>query len=147
MNEAADIVPHDRWPLARLLIFILAGAFAGLMVDIRVEHVDVVREHSVAWMPILYSGFMTIACSVAFVVWNTTTRRIMTLLFLLALGIGSLGFYLHNHGDLKKVIKTSASAWTDPKMEHSDEPPQFAPLAFAGLGTLGILASLKRFND
>jgi hypothetical protein len=43
--------------------------------------------------------------------------------------------------------KTSVSAWTDPKMNHSDGPPQVAPLAFAGLGVLGVLASLKRFNS
>jgi hypothetical protein len=124
----------------------LAGAFAGLMADIRVEHVDAVREHSVAWMPIIYAGFMTIACGIAFVLWNKTLRLIMIPLFLLAMFIGGLGFYLHNHGNLKAVIKTTASAWTDPTMNHSDEPPQFAPLAFAGLGAIGVLASLKRFN-
>jgi hypothetical protein len=147
MKTAADSSPRGRWPLARILIILLAGAFAGLMVDIRVEHVDVVRERSVAWVPIIYSGLMTIACLAAFVLWNKTVRRIMLLLFLSALVIGGLGFYLHNHGDLKRVLKTSTDAWIDPKMNHSDEPPQVAPLAFAGLGVIGILASLKRFND
>ena len=146
MNAAADSSPHDRWPLARVLIFILAGAFAGLMVDIRVEHVDVVRERSVAWLPIIYSGFMAIACQVAFVFWNKTTRFIMILCFLLAFVIGGMGFYFHNDGNFKEVIKTSVNAWTDPNMNHSEGPPQVAPLAFAGLGLIGILASLKRFN-
>jgi hypothetical protein len=44
------------------------------------------------------------------------------------------------------VIRASVNAWIDPKMSHSDDPPQVAPLAFAGLGVMGILASLKRFN-
>jgi hypothetical protein len=147
MIKAAGSSSHDRWPLARVFILILAGAFAGLKVDIRVEHVDVARERSVAWLPIIYSGFMTIACSAAFVFWNKTARLIMILLFLVALVIGGLGFYLHNHGDLKQVIRTSVSAWTDPKMNHSDAPPQVAPLAFSGLRVIGILASLKRFNS
>jgi hypothetical protein len=147
MKSAADHFTHDRLPLARVLILVLAGAFAGLMVDIRVEHVDIVRERSVAWLPIIYSGFMAIACVVAFGFWNKTARRIMLPLFLLAFVVGGLGFYFHNHGDLKEVIKTSINAWTDPNMNHSDAPPQVAPLAFGGLGAIGILASLKRFNS
>jgi hypothetical protein len=145
MNTAHDS-RFSRISLPQLLILLLAGAFPGLMVDIRVEHVDVVREHSIAWLPIIYSGFMTIACCFAFVWWNHTTRQIMRPLFLLAFVIGGMGFYLHNHGDLKEVIKTSVSAWTDSNMNHPDGPPQSAPLAFAGLGLIGLLASLRQFN-
>ena len=147
MTHAADFSSHDRWPLSRILHFLLAGAFAGLMIDIRGEHVDAVREHSIAWLPIIYSGVMAIGCGASFAIWNSTIRRVMIPLFAVALFIGGLGFYLHNHGDLIQVIKTSVSAWTDPKASHSDEPPQFAPLAFAGLGVIGIVASLKRFNS
>jgi hypothetical protein len=147
MNTAVDSIPHDRFSLARVLILILAGAFVGLMVDIRVEHVDAVRDRPIAWLPIIYSAFMTLACFVAFVFWSKTARLIVFPLFLLAFIVGGMGFYFHNHGDFKEVIKTSVSAWTDPNMNHSDGPPQTAPLAFAGLGTIGILVSLNRFNS
>jgi predicted signal transduction protein with EAL and GGDEF domain len=147
MNEAANDRLYNPYSLARILILLLAGAFVGLMVDIRIEHVEVVHEQPIAWLPILYSAFMTIACLVAFIFWNKTARRAMLPLFLLAILVGSLGFYFHNNGDLKKVIATSFRAWTDPKMEHSDAPPSLAPLSFAGLGVIGILASLKRFNS
>ena len=146
MNEPANPSSRDRWPLARVLILILAGAFVGLMADIRVEHVDVVRDHAIAWLPIFYSGFMMIACLIAFLFWNKTARLIMIPLFLAAFIIGGLGFYFHNDGNFKQVLKTSINAWTDPTMNHPDAPPQDAPLAFAGLGVLGVLASLKRFN-
>jgi len=147
MNTAEQSFHPDRWPLTRVLVLILAGGFAGLMVDIRVEHVEVVREHSIAWLPIIYAGFMAVAGHVAFFFWNKTTRRIMLMLCLLAFGVGGMGFYFHNHGSVKNVIKASVNAWIDPKMDHSDDPPQVAPLAFAGLGVIGILASLKRFNS
>jgi lipid-A-disaccharide synthase-like uncharacterized protein len=147
MNVAAGLFPRDRWPLARVLILLLAGGFFNLMIDIRVEHVDVVRERAIAWVPIIYSGVMAIACLVAFMFWGKVPRLVMPVLFSLALVVGGMGFYFHNHGDFIKVIKTSVTAWTDPNMEHSDAPPQLAPLAFAGLGVIGILASLKRFNS
>jgi hypothetical protein len=147
MKTANELIFLDKLPLSRVLILVLAGAFVGLMFDIRVEHVDAVREHRIAWLPIVYSGFMTFACAAAFVFWNKTTRLIMLPLFFLALIIGGMGFYFHNNGDFREVIKTSITAWTDGTMNHSDGPPQVAPLAFAGLGALGILSSLKRFNS
>jgi hypothetical protein len=147
MDSAVISSPKDRFPLSRVLILVLAGAFAGLMSDIRVEHVDVVHERSIAWLPIIYSGFMTLACFVAFIFWNRIARLIMIPLFLIALVVGGMGFYFHNHGNITDVIKTSISAWTDPNLDHPDGPPQVAPLSFAGLGVLGVLASLKRFNS
>src|SRR5260221_2764456 len=77
METTADSSPRDRFPLARVLILILAGAFVGLMADIRMEHVEVVHDHTIAWVPIVYSAFMTLACAVAFIFWNKTARRIM----------------------------------------------------------------------
>ena len=135
-----------RWPLARILVLLLAGGFLGLMIDIRVEHVEAVRERAVAWVPILYAGVMAIACILEFLIWNTAARIVTSALFLIAFAIGGIGFYFHYHGKIKPVLVASINAWTDPAMNHSDGPPQVAPLAFGGLGAIGILASLKRFG-
>ena len=134
-----------RWPLARLLMFGLGGAFFGLMCDVRIEHVEVVHHRSITWAPILFAGVMTVACFVATVWWNRTSRRLMIPLFVLALVIGAVGFYLHNDGHIFGVVKTMIAAWTDPHMQHEDAPPHLAPMAFAGLGALGLLTCLKRF--
>ena len=148
MNTTTIPRTHARWTLPRLLILLLAGAFLNLMLDLRVEHVDVVHEDSIAWLPIIYSAFMTLACVVACAFWNRKlTHRIMIALFVVAFAIGGTGFYLHNHGKLTKVLATSLNAWIDPNMNHLASPPQLAPLAFAGLGTIGLLASLNRFNS
>ena len=146
MTAGSHSLPRDRWPLPRIFMFILANAFVGLMIDIRVEHVDVVRERSIAWLPIIYAGFMTLACIFAFIFWKRSTRMIMLPLFIAALIVGGLGFYFHNHGNPQKVIATSVRAWTDPNLNHSDAPPQLAPLAFAGLGAIGMITLLERYN-
>ena len=134
-----------HWPLARLLMFGLSGAFFGLMCDVRVEHVEVVHHRSITWAPILFAAVMTVACFVATVWWNRPTRRVMVPLFVLTMLIGIVGFYLHNDGHLLGVVKTVIMAWTDPHMQHEDAPPHLAPMAFAGLGALGLLTCLKRF--
>ena len=135
-----------RWSLARILVLVLAAAFLGLLVDIRVEHVDVVRETLLAWTPIVYCAAMAIACGVAVIIWNAKARLILRILFGLALIVGILGFYLHNQGHLGRVFTASIQAWTDPQMKRLRGPPQTAPLSLAGLGLLGVLATLKRFN-
>ena len=135
-----------RWPLARVLMLILAGAFLGLMTDIRVEHVDIVRETPVAWTPIVYSAAMAVACIVAAFLWNSAARLVMRIGFLVAFVVGGLGFYFHNRGHFGDVITGSVSAWFDSQMEHPGGPPHTAPLAFAGLGLLGGVATLRRFN-
>ncbi|HEX4797408.1 MAG TPA: hypothetical protein VH370_26675 [Humisphaera sp.] len=136
-----------RWSLPRVLMLLLGGAFVGLMMDIRVEHVDVVHRRSVAWLPILYCGLMAVASVGATFVWNSRARRLMIVLFLLAFLVGGTGFFLHNQGHIGEAITGPVHAWIDPKMSHSDSPPQLAPLSFAGLGMIGILASLRRFNE
>ena len=136
-----------RWPLARLLMFCLSGAFFGLMCDVRIEHVEVVHHRSIAWMPILSAGVMTVACLISSLWWNRPTKRVMVPLFVLAILIGALGFYLHNDGHLLGAVKTIIAAWTDSQMQHEDAPPRLAPMAFAGLGALGLLTCLKRFSS
>jgi len=135
-----------RWPLARVLILILAAAFLGLMADIKVEHIDIVRETWKGWIPIVYAAFMTLACLAAAILWNNLTRLVLLVLFLLAFIVGGLGFYFHNQDEIAQVPLNTLHAWTNPKMKRLHGPPEIAPLAFAGLGLLGSLASLKRFR-
>jgi predicted lysophospholipase L1 biosynthesis ABC-type transport system permease subunit len=135
-----------RWPLSRVLVLLLAAAFLGLMADIRVEHIDIVRETWKGWIPIAYAAFMAIASLAAVIFWNPLIRNIMLILFPLAFIVGGLGFYFHNQDHLTKVPTQTLSAWTNLKMKRLHGPPELAPLAFAGLGLLGLFGSLKRFN-
>jgi hypothetical protein len=57
------------------------------MIDIRVDHVDQIHDRSIAWLPIIYAGSVTIACLVATALWNRTARLIMIVNFLLAFAI------------------------------------------------------------
>ena len=133
--------------MARIVVFLLANMFFGLMLDIRVEHVEVVHEKMIAWVPIFYSAGMGVISLVAVVFWNRVMRRILLPLFLLSMAVGLAGVYFHSHGFLQRVLHTNVRAWTDPEMTHPDGPPLTAPMAFVGFGILGALASLNRFSD
>jgi hypothetical protein len=44
-----------------------------------------------------------------------------------------------------RALQHNLSAWIR-KIPDEDKPPAFAPLAFAGIGILGVLVCAKRFQ-
>ena len=131
--------------LARLLMLVTLGAYLGVLTDVRLEHVDRVRHQWIPWIPIIYAGVMAVLCLIAVVAWKPMTRRLVFWLSLLAFVVGGLGYWYHNDGNVVGPMTQAAGAWYDPAVKHpEDAPPALAPLSFAGLGLLGLLASAKR---
>ncbi len=148
MTSANPSPSSMRWPLARILVLVLAGVFLGLLADIRVEHVEVVHENRIAWTPIVYSAIMAVFCLFSAIVWNRSSRLLLRLLFLAGFIVGGLGFYFHNRPDFAHVLTSEMHAWTDPQMEHPGGPPRdrLALSLRRKLGLVGFLATLKRRN-
>ena len=133
------------WTLNKILVLLLLGAFVGLTLDLRYEHVDKVRKFWEAWIPIVYSGAMVVLGAVCLRLWERGGRQILSIAFTFALAVGVVGFWLHNRGHLVSAVMQVLSAWTQP-IRHKDVPPQLAPLAFVGLGVLGMMACAKRLQ-
>jgi len=153
------------WTLNHAVVLILAGGFALLLIEVRYLHQEVLREHRIAWAPIVYSGLMLAASLVALPLWDRGGRRALFWAFLPALVIGPTGFWFHNHGQPWQGVKTELAAWSHPvggaedagsqgagahggdhDEGNADEggPPALAPLAIAGLGLLGMAACARR---
>src|SRR5262249_10563760 len=117
--------------------------------------------HRIAWAPIVYSGVMVVAGVVGLLTWEWGGRRGMFWGFALGLVIGPVGFSYHNHGHPVRGVEQALAAWEKPvggssggekasesgaEGEHASAPPTLAPLAFAGLGMLGMLACSRRLQ-
>ena len=139
------MVATRTWTLNKVTVLVLIGGFAMLVVDLRAEHVDVVRHNWQAWIPIVYSGVMVLLGAAALAGWERGGRQVLQIAFAAAFIVGGLGFWFHNHGHLVSAVITVLSAWTQP-LHHQDVPPPLAPLSFAGLGLLGMLACARRFQ-
>lgn len=125
--------------LNRLMVLILCGGFLILALDLRYEHTDVVRHLWEAWIPIAYSLAMFISCVVCLVSWERGGRVFLIGAFSLGLVVGLLGFWFHSRTHLPARLDYVVSAWGG-KEKHRDIPPPLAPLAFCGLGLMGIAA-------
>jgi hypothetical protein len=149
------------WSLNRLVVLVLVGGFATLLVEIRALHQDVLGEHRIAWAPIVYSGVMAVAGLVGLLTWERGGRRLLFWAFALGLVIGPVGFWYHNGGHPVRGVEQALAAWRKPvgdssgedkafesgaEGEHASAPPTLAPLAFAGLGMLGMLACSRRLQ-
>jgi len=146
VDSIGDTISRNSfWTLNKILILILAAVFFGLFVDLRYEHVDKIRHHWQAWIPIAYSGIMAISCLVGVLRWESKAREALFYAFTVGIFVGLFGFWLHNHGHIITDVSKVLLAWF--KFEHlADAPPTLAPLTYAGLGVVGMLVCSVR-ND
>ncbi len=129
---------YPNWNLNKVVVILLAFVFLGLFFDLRYEHVDKLRHHTLAWIPIVYSGAMVIACLLGLSSWERQGRQALFYAFAVGIAVGLLGFLLHNGKHIISDLAEVLLAWVKP--EHlSDHPPTLAPLTFAGLGVVGML--------
>lgn len=143
------------WTLNKLVALGVLGAFAFLLLELRFDHRDVLGEHWQAFAPLIYSGAMIIVGGAALALWHRGGRVVLLWGFSIALAIGVVGFWMHNHGKPVQGVQRIAAAWSQPiqKTESEsrnepalEEPPVLAPLAFFGLGILGMLSCASRFQ-
>ncbi len=136
---------RNSWTLNKVLVLLLTAGFLALVVDLRSEHVDVVRHHWTAWIPVVYSGIMVVLGALGLATWARGGRQMLTVAFAAGFVVGALGFWFHNDGHLISAVSTVLAAWVRP-LHHEDVPPQLAPLAFLAMGLLGMLACARRFQ-
>ena len=140
-----------HWPLNRILVLALLGGLASLMIDIRWEHrVELARQWE-TWIPLVYIGLMLIAGVVGLYRWNGWGRRLLQVGFSLCLIVGALGTWFHSKGDPVGNFRRVMTAWfvpigTNGGVKTGSTPPEMAPLAFVGLGLIGLLCCSKRFQ-
>ena len=139
------------WSLNRIIVLLLLGGLAGLLIDIRWEHrVELARQWE-TWIPLVYISLMLIAGTVGLYKWNSWGRRVLQVGFSLCLIVGALGTWFHSKGDPVGNFRRVVTAWTLPLgtnggVKVGSSPPEMAPLAFGGLGLIGLLCCAKRFQ-
>jgi hypothetical protein len=153
VNSAKERIVRaiQYWSLNRIIVLLLLGGLASLMIDIRWEHrVELGRQWQ-TWIPLVYIGLMLIAGVVGLYKWNSWGRRVLQIGFSVALIVGALGVWFHSKGDPVGNFRRVLTAWVVPVgtnggVKIGSTPPELAPLAFMGLGVIGLLACSRRFQ-
>lgn len=132
-------IDRDRRVAAALL-----GGVALLLCELRFEHREVLGETWHSWIPLIYAAVTLLIGLVALLRWDAGGRRLLALLFGAGIAVGMLGFWFHTGGHLLAGVREVLLAWRVPLghdggIKMGSQPPALAPLAFCGLGTLGLL--------
>jgi hypothetical protein len=135
--------------LSKLMAISLLGALCLLLVEIRFEHREVLGERWQSWIPLLYSGGMIVVGGAALTRWHRGGRQVLLVGFSAALLVGLLGLWFHSEGHPISGVLQVLAAWTlrpgDNGGVKVGAPPVMAPVAFIGLGSMGVLACSWRF--
>jgi hypothetical protein len=128
---------------------VLISAAAFLLVEVRFEHREVLGETWRGWIPLAWAALVIAAGIPAWLAWAKGGRRFLTLLFGITATVGLLGAWFHSDGRPDRAVARVVSAWFLPPGQNGGEkpgsaPPVLAPLAFTGLGLLGLLVCSGR---
>lgn len=135
--------------LSQLMVVGLLGGLSLLLVEIRFEHRAALGAAWQSWIPLFYSGGMLALGAVGLARWDRGGRRVLVVGFAVAFLIGLLGLWFHSDGHPVSGVLQVLGAWTLRPGSNGGvkpgAPPVLAPLAFVGLGSMGVLACSWRF--
>ena len=146
-----DARPMDWWRARtlneRVVAAVLGGA-AFLLAEVRFEHREVLGETWRAWLPLLYAALLLFGGGAALLRWQRGGRRVLAALFALGFVVGALGIWFHSAGHPVSHVLQVLSAWRLPPgrdggIKIGSQPPAFAPVAFWGLGSIGLIACCR----
>jgi hypothetical protein len=121
------------------------GGVAILLLELRYEHREVLGETWRSWVPLLYATITLVAGALALLRWRAGGRRVLAVLFIAGIAVGLVGFWFHTDGHLFSGFRDVLLAWRIPPGQNGgirmgSRPPPLAPLAFCGLGAIGLFA-------
>jgi hypothetical protein len=144
-----------RITLNRLLCAFLASGLLFLLVEVWIEHYEKLREEPFTWIPLVAGLIGLPLCTVTAWRWSPALIRATQAFCLALLLVGVGGVFFHNEERFEGVeIGLTDRAWADGDDEGrggirgergEKEPPPLAPFSFAGMGVLGLLATLRRW--
>jgi hypothetical protein len=129
----------------RLFTAALLGGVATLLLELRFEHREALGETWHAWIPLAYTAVTLVVGAVTLVRWDPPWRRTLLVLFGAGVTVGLTGLMFHTDGHPLRAVGDMLAIWRVPPghnggIKVGSRPPALAPLAFCGLGALGLLA-------
>ena len=154
------------WTFHKIIVALALLTYFLLLMELRVEHMDEFGDHWQAWIPLAYSAAMIVIGICGLMFWKKAGRKVLFAAFAVSIIVGLLGVWFHEKGKPWNGVIVIAQAWQAPVVKHHQpagektqpvpQPvkndgkkkkkkpkPPLAPLSFAGIGVLGMLACWK----
>lgn len=124
-------------------VAVMALGFLLLLLEIRFQHRAALIDDWRPWMPIVFCNLMIYLIPIAGIFWHKGGKQILVCAYFLTMIMGALGLYFHSEGHLIQRLMELTRVWLIPPHQGAEiaahYPPVLAPLAFIGLGSIGLI--------
>jgi hypothetical protein len=133
----------SKFSINRLIALFVASGFFFLAVDSTLEHWEIFKEEWFAFVPVLYSVLGMGVGVAAVVKWDESWIRKLHLYLTVSFVVGVAGLYFHSESLFENEDEMNAE---EREHEEKEKPaPILAPLAFAGLGAVGMIGTSRKW--
>jgi hypothetical protein len=136
IERLLDDVAHGRFERSMAGLTAFGAAITGL--EVWLEHDRASFGNAMMWLPVAISPVVA-AAGVAGVVSKRAAKTVLPLSSALLVANAAQGMYLHVRG-----IAQRPGGWRLARYNAEMGPPLFAPLLFAMVGGMGLLAAALR---
>jgi hypothetical protein len=123
--------------------FVMTGGFLMLLCEVRFEHRAALIGDWRPWLPIIFCTVMLALIPLCAFLWHRGGKSVLMATYGAAMMLGLLGLIFHSEGHLLERLLELLSVWTLDLQTSGglvvEHPPLLAPLAFVGLGFIGLL--------
>ena len=123
----------------------MLGGYFLLLCEIRFEHRAVLIDDWHPWIPIVFCGLTLLVIPPATLLWDRGGKIVLMGCYCLTVCLGFLGFVFHSEGQMIQRLTELFIVWSSTPQTGAAvkalHPPVLAPLAFMGLGSIGLLFS------
>lgn len=126
-----------------LVLFVTVG-FAFLAIDSVIEHWAIFKTEVMCFVPVCFGAIGFVIGLFALISWNEQSIRLLNVSLFTAFLIASAGMYFHLEEDEDEKAAMTAEQREEEGKEK--DKPLLAPLSFAGLAAVGLLATSRKWR-
>jgi hypothetical protein len=132
-----------EYSLNRILVLFTAVGFFFFLIDSLLEHWDILLQDLPAFIPVGFSALGACVAAMTAVRWNGQWIKWLQIVLCASFIVAGAGVYLHVGEDDEEEQATAEKRDHESKEK---EKPLLAPLSFAGLATLGLLGTSRKWK-
>ena len=128
--------------LNRMLIMFVAVGFLFLAIETILEHWNVFSQEPFAFVPVVCSIVGMLVSIAALVRWDERGIWLLHATLFVTFAVAAAGIYFHAEVGESEPLAAEQRAHE----QREKKPPLLAPLSFAGLAIVGLLATSRKWK-
>jgi hypothetical protein len=132
----------QKYSLNHMIAMFVAAGFFFLIADSILEHLEILGQELLVYIPIAFSVLGFLISTIAAVLWKERVIRFLRMTLFVAFLISAAGLYFHIKEEDDEEI--TAEQFTHEQKEK--DKPILAPLSFAGLAVIGLLGTSRKWK-